>query len=154
MGRSLFRRRRASANPAVSAVIADVVVRSVVDDGLVVDIVNIRDVHVIHRAVVVEAAVVPISALIADATVAEAVVDAAVEADIRTPVAFIPGKGVAAPTPIARRPEKANFGSHHPRTRHPEVAFVSVSPVAGRPQIAVGGGHRLGVDRVARAERS
>src|SRR5271166_201956 len=143
MCRGLFRCRRASVNPAVPAVVADVVVRGVVDDGLVVNIVNIRDVYVIHRAVVVETAVIPISALIADATVAEAIVDAAVKADIRAPVAFIPGKGVAAPTPITRRPEKANLGSHHPRTRHPEVPFLSVSPVAGRPQVTVGWSHGL-----------
>jgi hypothetical protein len=119
----------------------------VVDYGLVVNIVNVRDVHVIHRAVVVENSVIPISASIADTTIAEAVVDATVEADMRTPVAIIPGVGVAAPTPITRGPEEANFGSHHPRTRHPEVAFIPVSPVAGRPQITVGGGHGLHVHR-------
>jgi len=42
----------------VSAVIADVVESSVVDDGLVVNVVNVRDVHVIHRAVVVEGSVI------------------------------------------------------------------------------------------------
>src|SRR5208282_5880005 len=147
MGSSLFRRSWASANSAVAAVIADMVVRGVVDYGFVVNVVNVRYIHVIHRAVVVEASVIPISALIADATVAEAIVDAPVKADIRAPVAFIPGKGIATPAPITGRPEKSNFGSHHPRTRHPKIAFLSISPVAGRPHIAVSWGHRLGIDR-------
>ena len=82
MRRGLFRCGRASVNPAVPAVIADMVERGVVDYGLVVDVVNIRDVNVIHRAVVVEAAVIPISALIADATISKAVIDATVKADI------------------------------------------------------------------------
>src|ERR1019366_2404102 len=141
--RGLFRCGRVGVNSPIAAVIADMVYRGVVDNGFVVNIVNVRDVHVIHRAVVVEGSVVPISAFIAETTIAEAVVDATVEADMRTPVAFIPGVGVAAPSPITRSPEEANFGSHRPRTRHPEVAFIPVSPVAGRPQITVGGGHGL-----------
>src|SRR5579863_808609 len=146
MRSSFFRRRRASINPAVPAVVADVVVRGVVDYGLVVDVVKIRTANVIHGAVVVEASVIPISALITETAVAEAIVDAAVKADSRAPVAFIPGKSVATPTPITGRPEKANFGSHHPGTGHPEVAFVAVRPVARRPHVAVSGSHRLGVD--------
>ena len=137
----------AGGNSTGTTVIADMVHRDVVDYGLVVNIVNVRDVHVIHRAVVVESSVIPISAFIADTTIAEAVVDATVEADIRTPVAAVPGVGVAAPTPITGSPEETNFGSHHPRTRHPEVAFTTISPVAGRPQIAVGGSHGLRVHR-------
>src|SRR5271157_4409178 len=109
--RGLFPCGRAGADSTSSAVVTHMIERGVVDDGLVVNIVNIRDVYVIHRAVVVETAVIPISALIADATVAEAIVDAAVKADIGAPIAFIPGKGVAAPTPITRRPEKADLGS-------------------------------------------
>ena len=81
--RCLFCSGRASGNSTLAAVIADMVHRGVVDYGLVVDIVNVRDVHVIHRAVVVEGSVIPISAFIADTTVAEAIVDATVEADLR-----------------------------------------------------------------------
>src|SRR5579859_6619852 len=147
MHRGLFRCGWASVDAAVSAVIADVVVRGVVDYSLVVNVVNIRNVHVIHGAVVVEAAVSPIPTLITHAPIAEAVVDATVEADIRAPVAFIPGKGIAAPAPITRRPEKANLGSHHPRPRDPEVAVLSICPVAGRPQVTISGSHRLGIDR-------
>src|SRR5208337_1464979 len=138
---------RTSANSTLAAVIADMVHRGFVDYGFVVNIVNVRDVHVVHRGVVVEGPVIPISAFIADTTVAEAVVDATVEADMRPPVAFIPREGTAAPAPITGSPEEANFGSHHPRTRHPEVALITISPVAGRPQITVRGDHGLLVHR-------
>jgi hypothetical protein len=145
--RGLFRRGRARPGPTISAVIADVVVGSVVNDSLVVNIVNVGDIHVIHGAVVIEASVSPISALIADTPVAEAVVDAAVKTDIRAPVAIVPGVSVTTPTPIAGRPEQANLGSHYPRTGHPEVTFLSIRPVARRPQIAISRGHRLRVKR-------
>src|ERR1017187_1763811 len=131
--RCLFCLGRAGANSTRAAVIADMVHGGVIDHGLVVNIVNVRGVHVIHRAVVAEGSVIPISAFIADTTIAEAVVDAAVEADMRAPIAFIPGVGVAAPTPIPGSPEEANFGSHDPGTRHPEVAIITIAPVAGCP---------------------
>jgi hypothetical protein len=145
--RGLFCRGRSGANSTGAAVIADMVHRGVVDYGLVVNVVNVGDVHVIHRAVVVEGSVIPISTLVADTTIAEAVVDATVESHVRTPVAAIPGVGVAAPTPIAGGPEQANLGSHHPGTRHPEVTLIAISPVAWRPQITVSGGHGLLVNR-------
>src|SRR5450756_1882014 len=136
--RCLFCLGGAGVNSTGAAVIADMVHSGVVDYGPVVNIVNVRDVHVVHRAVVVEGPVIPISAFIADTTI---------EADMRAPVALIPGVAVAAPTPITGSPEKANFGNQHPRTWHPEVAFIPVSPVAGRPQITVGGAHGLRVHR-------
>ncbi len=138
---------RAGVNSTGAAVIADMVHGGVVDHGPVVNIVNVRDVHVIHRAVVVEGSMIPVSAFIADTTVAETVVDATVEADMRAPIALIPSVGVAAPTPVTGSPEKANLGSHHPRTGHPVVAFISISPVSGRPQITFGRGHGLHVHR-------
>ncbi len=107
--------------------------RGFVDYGFIVNIVDVCDIHVVHGTVVVEGIVVPISSFIADTAVAEAVVDTTVEADLRTPVAFIPSESVAAPTPIARGPEQANGGGLDPGTRHPEVAFIPVRPVAGCP---------------------
>jgi hypothetical protein len=147
--RCLFRRAGAGVSSAVAAVIAHPVGR-VVDNGLVVNVVNVRHVHVIYRSVVLEGSVIPISAFIAGTAIAVAVVDAAIKADMRTPVAFIPGIGIAAPAPITGSPEQARFGSHHPRTRHPVVAFIPVSPVARRPQVTIGGGHRLLVYRQRR----
>ena len=144
--RRLFCLRRTGGDSTSTAVIADMVYRRVVDYGLVINIVNIRDVYVIHRAVVIEGSVIPIPSLITGTAIAVAVVDAAVEADLRTPVAAIPGVGVASPAPIARSPEQTHR-SQHPRARHPEVAFVPISPVARRPQIAGGGNHGLRVHR-------
>ena len=118
----------------VAAVIADVVNRGFVDYGLVVHM-NVGDVNVIDGTVVVKGAIVPISTLISDTTISVAVIDATIEANVRPPVAGIPSVGVAAPTPIARSPEQANSGSHHPRAGHPEVALITIGPVAGRPQI-------------------
>src|ERR1019366_5930879 len=74
--RCLFCPGRAGVNSTGAAVITDMVHSGVVDYGPVVNIVNVPDVHVVHRAVVVEGPVIPISAFIADTTIAEAVVDA------------------------------------------------------------------------------
>src|SRR5580658_5233432 len=106
----IFFRCGARRYPTFAAVIADFVFRGVVGYGLVVNIVNVRVVHVIHRAVVVKLSVIPISTFIAETSIAEAVVDATVEADVRTPVAAIPSKANTAPTPITGSPEQANCG--------------------------------------------
>src|SRR5579863_1390244 len=103
--RALFCCGRAGVDSTGAAVIADVVDRGVVDDGLVVDVGDVGIADVIHRAVIVEGSMVPISALIADATISVSIVNATVEADLRAPVAAIPGESAATPTPIARRPE-------------------------------------------------
>jgi hypothetical protein len=134
--RNLIRRRRAGMNPTIAAVVADMIDRGVVNYGLVVDM-NIRHVHIyiVYRTVVVEGAIVPISTLVSDTTISVAVIDATIEADVRPPVAGIPSVGAAAPAPVPWSPEQANGGSHHPRAWHPEVALVTIGPVAGRPQI-------------------
>src|SRR5580704_14959327 len=145
--RTLFRGGRPGADSTPASVVADMVYRRGIDYGFAVNIVNIRDVHIVHRAVVVEGSVIPISASVADTTVAEAVVDATVEADLRTPIAFIPGEGAAPPTPVTRSPEQTSFRSHRPCARHPEVAFIPIGPVPGRPHVSDGGAHGLGVHR-------
>jgi hypothetical protein len=83
---------------------AGAVYSRVVDHGRVVSIVNVRDVHVIHRTVVIEVPAAPISASITGANVPEAIVDAAVEADSRTPVSRMPDVHAATPTPVTRSP--------------------------------------------------
>ena len=110
MRRCLFCLGRAGRYSTGAAVIADTIHRGVVNYGPVVNIVNVVNVHVVHRAVIVEGPVIPISAAIADTTIAEAIVDATVEADVRTPVATIPGVGVGSPAPITRGPEQTNPG--------------------------------------------
>ena len=145
--RGFFRGCRACGNSATAAVVADVVYPGFVDHGFVIDIGNVYATDVIHRGVIEEASVIPISAAVAYATVAETVVDTTVEADGLAPVAFIPGEGVAAPAPIAGSPEQARFRRLDPGARHPEVAFIAIRPVAGRPHIAGGWNHGLGVYR-------
>jgi hypothetical protein len=110
-----------------------VVERCVVGYRFIVDIVNVRHVHVIHGTVVIEGAMIPISALVANATIPEAIIHATVKADMFTPVAAMPKIRIIAPTPVTGGPEEANFGSHHPGSRNPEVAFISISPVPGSP---------------------
>src|SRR4029077_16133318 len=95
-----------------------------------------------------------VSALIAETPIAEAVINAAIEADMRAPVAGVPDIEAFAPTPIAWGPEKTYFGSQHPRTRHPEIAIVAVSPVTGRPDVPLAGAYRLYVDRQYRRSNS
>src|SRR5208337_1328704 len=145
--RSLFHGGRSGGNSTLAAVVADMVHRGFVNYGLAVNIGDVRDVHVIHRAVVVETSVVPISAPIADTTVAKAVVDATVEADTLAPVTFIPCKGIVAPAPIAGSPEQANGRRLDPCAGNPEVAFITVRPVARCPQITGCGDHGLSVYR-------
>ncbi len=144
---SLFCCGWSSGNSTLAAVIADMVNRGFVDHGLLVNVGDVRGVHITHRAVVEEVSVIPITAAVTDAAITEAVVDAAIVADTLPPVAFIPGKSVAAPTPISWSPEQAHGGRFDPSTRHPEIAFIPICPVTGRPQIAGGRNHRLCVHR-------
>jgi hypothetical protein len=109
------------------------VVEGSVVDGPAINIMEIAADHVIYRAIVVEGAVIPVAAFISHTAVAIAIIHAAVKADLCAPVAFVPGVATPTPTPIAGSPEQTDFGSHHPRTRHPEVAIVAIGPVAGRP---------------------
>src|SRR6266851_573768 len=88
----LFLRRWTPVDPAVAAVVADAVHRRVVDHGGVVNVVNVGDVHVVHRTVVEKLSVLPTSALIAVTKVSIAVTDPAIETYLRTPVALIENK--------------------------------------------------------------
>src|SRR5215469_14804387 len=137
---------RAGVDSAAAAVVADAVHGHVVDDGLVVHA-NVGDVDVVHGAVVVEVAVSPIAAFITVAEVAVAVVHATVEADVRSPVPGVPDVHAVAPSPISGRPEHAHRGRHHPCARDPVVAFRTVGPVAGGPDVTVTGTGRLFVNR-------
>jgi len=85
VSRSLFLRRGTSVNPAVAAVVADVVDLALVHPG-VVNVVDRVDVHVIHSGVVVKMPVVPASALVATTEITVAIVDPAVETYVRSPV--------------------------------------------------------------------
>src|SRR6202034_320796 len=82
--------------------------------------------------------------------VAVAVIDAAVEADLRAPIAFMPGVFASSEAPIARRPKLSHAGGNNPGARHPIVAIVAVLIIAGCPNIPVTGAGRLVEDRNGR----
>ena len=96
-------------------------------------------VHVVHVGVVEEVPVVPAAALITAPAVAEAIVNAAIEADVLPPIAFMEDEHAAvAPAPVAGSPQVARLRGFHPGAGHPIVAIViGVIPVAGGPDIAV-----------------
>src|SRR5579864_8527768 len=144
--RSFVFRPRTRADPTIAAVVADPIHGGVVDHRRVVDVVNVGDVHVVHRAVVVKLSALPMSTLVALSEVSVTVTDSTVETHLLTPVAIVEDKSVAAPTPIGWSPEQAGFRSHHPCTRHPVVIVVGVSPVPRCPEITVAGTKRLLID--------
>src|SRR5580658_1839812 len=145
MSRGFFCSGRACGCSTGSAVVADAVSRALVAYGFYVSVVNRAHIYVIHGRVVAELVVSPVSTLVAGTTVAIAIVNAAIEADSRTPVTRVPGICAAAPAPVTRSPKEANAGRLDPCARHPEIAFRTVSPVTGRPEIAVLRTNRLRV---------
>src|SRR5580658_10403678 len=118
----LLLRRRSRFGAAGAAIEAHAVDGEVVDDGGVIDV---RDVHgsgdVVDIAVVVERTALPVAAGITAADVAKSVVDAAIKADVGTPIAGVPEVGALAPAPIARRPQEARLRRQHPGARHPVI---------------------------------
>jgi len=78
-------RRRPSIDPATSAVVTDPIA-AIGRHGIVVDIGDNRDIYIRDRPIVPKPIMIPISAVIAAAGVSKAVVDAAVVANVRTPV--------------------------------------------------------------------
>jgi len=86
---------RTHIDPTVAAVVADAIHSSVVDNRCVVNVVDVGDVHVVHRAVIEKTAVVPTPALVAVSKVSKTIVNPAVETDSRSPIAFMEEKSVA-----------------------------------------------------------
>src|SRR6516165_9066995 len=140
--RRLLRRRAAGA-----AIVAHVG-RVVDDDGLVVDVGDRHVRDVVDGAVVEESAAAPITALVAFAGIAVAIRYAAVEADFRTPIAFVKGIDAVVPAPVSRRPQQRRLRRQYPRARHPVIAgVVTPGPITGRPHIAGRRDRRLIVNR-------
>jgi hypothetical protein len=125
-----------SINSAVAAVIANPIHRYIVHYGLVVDIVYVGYVYAIDGLVVIKIATAPISTLVAVTRITESVVDASIEAYLRSPISHVPNEGRTAPSPITWRPEKTDLGSEYPRSRHPEIAIITVRPIARSPNVA------------------
>ena len=112
-------------------------------NGAVVGVVHHGGIHIVDRAVVVEVAATPVAALVTVADVAKAVVDAAIEADVLTPVATVEPVVVMPEAPVAGCPQSALVGSLNPHAGHPVIVSLSIGPVAGRPEIVVAGSRRL-----------
>src|SRR3974390_922209 len=120
----------------------------------VIDIVNDRDIHVVHRAVVEKMPMVPSPAFIPVTEVSESVNDPAVESHRCPPVAWIPQVAAPSPTPISRRPQKSHLRRHDPRARHPVVVAIP-SPVSRHPDVILCGADGLFVDwQFRRCERN
>lgn len=138
---------RSRSGSTLAAVIADAVYVHVVNDRLRVRVMDDRGVYVHDRGVVEKVSALPISALEAGANVSESVVDAAIEADICSPIASVPEIGAVAPAPISRSPEETGLGGENPGAGHPVIVAIVPSPVARRPEIAFAGTDGLCVDR-------
>jgi hypothetical protein len=141
-------RGRPRRNSSVTAVVADAIDSCVVhDDRLVVDIGHVGDVHIGHAAVVVEVTSAPLATVVAVAGIPEAVVDAAVEANVRPPIAAMEDVEPFVPSPPAGSPEHSH-GGDYPGARHPVVAVIIVPrPITRRPQIAGSGTDGLRINR-------
>ncbi len=126
----------ARVDSAVAAVIADAVHGDIVHHGFVIDIVYVGYVHTVDVLVVIKIATAPVSALVAVACITETIVDAAVETYLRAPISNVPHVSGTTPSPVARCPQKADLGSEYPRSRHPEIAFIAIRPIARSPNVA------------------
>src|SRR5271154_3587966 len=114
---------------ASATVEADAIVS--VDVPFLINVVDEGGIDVVHAAVVEKVAAVPVAASVAFSAVTKTVINAAVEADLRAPVAFIPRVVAVSPTPITGRPKNADFGRLDPSAGDEEVAaVVGVAPVA------------------------
>src|ERR1022692_2936349 len=85
---------------AGAAVVAHSIHRDVIDDRLVVDFGDVRIADIGHRPVVIETVALPIAPLIAAAAVPVTVIHAAIEADLGTPVAYVPYEEATPITPV------------------------------------------------------
>jgi hypothetical protein len=141
-----FLRGRSRDSPARATVEADMSYSHIVDDGFVVDVGDVHATEIVHGRVVAKDAVSPVAALVAGAHIAETVIDAAVESDMRPPIASMENVHAVIPAPIARGPEQPDGRRLHPGSRHPVIAVGTISPKAGRPNVARPGNFGLIVD--------
>jgi hypothetical protein len=79
----------------------------------------------------------PIAALVANANIAKAIIDAAIVADVRTPIATVKSVAVMIEAPITGRPESSLVRSLNPAAGHPVIAARAPRPITWRPEIVV-----------------
>src|SRR5579872_968874 len=123
----------------------------VVDHGPVdVDVSHDLRIYVHHRGVIGKYSASPFAAHEAHAAVAEAVINAAIEPNVRTPVACVPAVNTAGKTPVARGPEQAGPRRSYPYAGNPVVAHRTIGPISWRPKISFRGAGRLLINRQGR----
>jgi hypothetical protein len=131
-----FGRTRSYVDTASATVVGDA--GDVVDDDWTAIDVGDADADAVDGAVVVEVVAAPVSAVVTVTGIAEAIVDAAVEADMRPPVAAMEVIAVAVEAPVTGGPERSIVRWRTPDTGNPVVADGSPAPVAGGPEIVRG----------------
>jgi hypothetical protein len=77
----------------------------VVDNGPVIYVGDMNTTHVHGRAVIEKRTAAPVTALESNTAITETVIHTAVETDMRTPVAAVPGIDATAPAPVPRCPQ-------------------------------------------------
>ncbi len=97
----------------------------------------------VDGAVVVEGPAAPVTAFITRTVIAVPVIDAAIKADVGSPVSGIPKIPVVHKAPITGRPECINVGGEHPGSRHPVITGRRPIPIPRRPDIVGAGDFRL-----------
>jgi len=110
--------------------------RGVMDDRLIhVGIVDDRSIHVNDSSVVLEIVIVPFTADKSYAHVAKPVIDAAVVADMPSPISWMEDVNIVIPTPVRRSPQCALIRSWNPGTGNPIVllSVVVVRPITRGP---------------------
>src|SRR6516165_9973165 len=96
---------------ALAAIIGDAVDGDVVHHVALIHVGDVRAAEIIDGTVVEELVVLPVAALVAAAGIAVAVIHAAIEADMRAPIAGMPHVIAArSPGPVARYPDIAGRG--------------------------------------------
>ncbi len=134
----LFLLARSSRGAAAAAVEAGIAGGDIDHRGIV-GIVNNRLVDPVRRDVVLELVAAPAAAFIAAAAVAVTIVDAAVVADLRTPVARMEAIAVVLCDPVARRPVQTRLRRLHPGSRHPVITLIATPPITRGPDVAGSG---------------
>jgi hypothetical protein len=119
----------------------------VVDNGPVVYVGDMNTTHVHGRAIIKERTTAPVTAFESNTAITEPVIHTAVETDMRTPVAAVPGIDATAPAPVPRCPQQSGRRRQHPSAGHPVITIVTVGPLAGRPHVPRRRQRRLHVHR-------
>ena len=122
-----------------SAVVAHIVVNDRCPVNNHRAVINVRHAHVakvVGSPVIQKVVAMPIATLVARAHVAVPIIDAAIEADISSPVPMAESIAAIEKAPITWRPERALVRRRNPGSRHPVIAGRRIVPIARRPDVA------------------